>query len=208
VLLRMRAGAGAAGIELDAGSAETAARCVEAAEALRRVQAAGTLLSVEFETLQDYLHYLRACVCALAPLRRRALLYSAAAVSDFFSAPSRQAVHKIQSGDGPLELVLEQTPKLLASIRAGWAPEACVVSFKLETDPSILFDKAAAALARYGVDAVVANELQSRARRVWLVERSGARREIATAPDGTELEAELVAACADLHTRHINAAAK
>jgi phosphopantothenate-cysteine ligase len=47
-------------------------------------------------------------------------------------------------------------------VRHDWAPQAFLVSFKLETDPSILLDKARGAIRAYGVNAVVANELHSR----------------------------------------------
>lgn len=35
-----------------------------------------------------------------------------------------------------------QVPKMLGVLRGSWAPEAYVISFKLETDESILVDKA------------------------------------------------------------------
>lgn len=52
-----------------------------------------------------------------------------------------QAVHKIQSADGPLALNLSKVPKMLGVLRSAWAPGAFVVSFKLETDESILLTK-------------------------------------------------------------------
>ena len=52
-----------------------------------------------------------------------------------------QAVHKIQSADGPLSLNLSKVPKMLGVLRQTWAPGAFVVSFKLETDETILVKK-------------------------------------------------------------------
>lgn len=52
-----------------------------------------------------------------------------------------QAEHKIQSRDGPLELHLDRVPKALGTLRALWAPDALVVSFKLETDEALLEGK-------------------------------------------------------------------
>jgi hypothetical protein len=48
----------------------------------------------------------------------------------------------------------------LSHVRAGvlhhaWAPSAYIVSFKLETDASLLHGKAQKAMQRYGVHAVV-----------------------------------------------------
>jgi hypothetical protein len=42
-----------------------------------------------------------------------------------------QDVHKIQSEEGPLQLVLDRVPKLLGVLRRQWAPAALVVSFKV-----------------------------------------------------------------------------
>jgi len=51
---------------------------------------------------------------------------------------------------------------MLHLIKREWCPnEALVISFKLETDTSLLETKAVAALEKYGVDAVVANMLDS-----------------------------------------------
>ena len=46
-----------------------------------------------------------------------------------------------------------------------------VVSFKLETNGNVLAAKAALAMNKYAVDAVVANRLADYRRRVWLVRR-------------------------------------
>ena len=48
------------------------------------VSAADMLLPVEFTTLSDYLHYLQGTAQALAVCGNAAMLYLAAAVSDFY----------------------------------------------------------------------------------------------------------------------------
>ena len=50
----------------------------------QQVTREGRLLQIDFTTLVDYLHLLRACSLILATVERRALLYLAAAVSDFY----------------------------------------------------------------------------------------------------------------------------
>jgi phosphopantothenate-cysteine ligase len=50
----------------------------------RTVKKNHSLLSVSFQTIADYLHLLKAAAEALQPLENRALLYLAAAVSDFY----------------------------------------------------------------------------------------------------------------------------
>lgn len=44
---------------------------------------------------------------------------------------SLQAVHKIQSSSGPLDMRLVQVPKMLSVLRKDWAPKAFCISFKV-----------------------------------------------------------------------------
>jgi phosphopantothenate-cysteine ligase len=151
--------------------------CMDSDERLVRVLRSYTaakdenrLLSIPFTTIHEYLWLLRETACALAPMRSQAMLYLAAAVSDFFQPESTMAQHKIQSATGGLELALPQVPKLLGAVHSQWAPDAYCVSFKLETDKAILLQKARGAIEKYGMHLVVANELHSRNRQVVLVE--------------------------------------
>ncbi|KAH9679785.1 phosphopantothenate--cysteine ligase 1 [Citrus sinensis] len=83
------------------------------------------------------------------------------------------AEHKIQSGSGPLDMQLLQVPKMLSVLRKEWAPMAFCISFKLETDAEILLEKADMARKKYGMHAVVANELLSRKEQVVVVTNNG-----------------------------------
>lgn len=55
----------------------------------------------------------------------------------------------MQSSAGVPNIQLQLVPKLLAPIVSLWVPHAFVVSFKLETDESILIAKARDALNKY-----------------------------------------------------------
>jgi phosphopantothenate-cysteine ligase len=97
------------------------------------------------------------------------MFYLAAAVSDFFIPRERMEEHKIQSssekpGTGKQLVVnLDPVPKFLSKLVSSWAPrESMIVSFKLETDPSLLVTKAEQALDRYGHDLVIGNLLTTR----------------------------------------------
>lgn len=57
---------------------------------------------------------------------------------------------------------LPQVPKCLQLVCTLWSPRAFVVSFKLETDATLLEPKARRAIRKYGVDLVVANQLDKR----------------------------------------------
>ena len=185
----------------------------EALALYRRAQDEGRLLVLEFEALASYMFQLRAACGALARagLGPRAMVFLAAAVSDFHVPHAKMARHKIQSAAkergapagsaGGLTLTLENVPKMLYLVRRAWCPGAFCVSFKLETDVAILVRKARGAIEKYGVHLVVANELHSRYRELHLVAGAGAD---AAPPqkitrDGVEIEAPLVAAVAARH---------
>ncbi|CAI7578681.1 unnamed protein product [Penicillium glandicola] len=149
------------------------------------------LLLLPFTTVSEYMFELRSLAKLMRPLGPNALFYLAAAVSDFFIPRSRMAEHKIQSGELPphmqgsaissdeiytgeneakpssnskkLVVNLDPVPKFLHQLVDGWAPEgSMVVSFKLETDPSLLVYKARTALQRYAHHLVIGNLLSTR----------------------------------------------
>lgn len=128
----------------------------------QEVKEGGLLLPIEFNTLSEYLHLLKAAAQALSTIGSKAMFYLAAAVSDFYIPASEMPEHKIQSSNGPLQLSMNMVPKILSPLVKDWAPQAFVISFKLETDASILLDKARRALDTYRHQAVVANVLDSR----------------------------------------------
>ena len=181
---------------------------VEALTAFRAAVSSGVLFEVEFTTAIEYFWYFRGIARALAPLGARVCGYFAAAVSDYFVAPETLAEHKLQSSDGPLQLTLPQTPKMLGVLCAHWAPHLFCVSFKLETDEAVLLSKARRAIEVYGVHVVVANMLATRRNRVVLVERGVAEPFATTvieckASDRIEIEEPLVAAICARHDAHV-----
>ncbi|CAL8463214.1 g2748 [Coccomyxa elongata] len=156
------------GVHVTESASELVSDCVSRA---KEAAARGVLLRISFESLFEYLQCLRVIAAGLRPCGRLAAFYLAAAVSDFYIPWSQMVEHKIQSadlGDG-LTLKLQKVPKMLGTLRTQWAPDAFLVSFKLETDEKILISKASKSIARYGVHAVVANILEKRKEVVHLV---------------------------------------
>ena len=158
--------------------------------AARSVSAAGTLMEVPFVSVSDYLHVLKAASEAVAVAGPAAMTLLAAAVSDFYVPEAAMAEHKIQSRGGAsgLQLDLVGVPKTLGVLRHVWAPDAFMVSFKLETDAGILMKKAHGALAAYGMNCVVANLLPTRYTEVHIVDAHSAevvRRPPSSASDGS-----------------------
>lgn len=229
-------------------------------EVLRKYRVArdkNLLLTLPFVTIVDYLHELREIARLLRPLGPNALLYLAAAVSDFFVPPERMAEHKIQSTNAvaglkpqpqsqsqaedeetfdnfdsspsvprhkSLIIDLDPVPKFLKNLVDGWAPEGMIVSFKLETDPSILVHKARYSLDRYQHHLVIGNLLSTRKWEVvfvspgredkWVrVPREGGWGEAEGRPlraeelpredPGVEIEGLIIPAVKELHDEHI-----
>ena len=166
------------------------------------VRSNGLLREIPFTTLSDYLWLLRACCETLAPLGAHAMLYLAAAVSDFYIPASSMSEHKLQSSEGAPEVKLSLVPKMLTPLVRHWVPKAFVISFKLETDPNLLRAKARKALETYGHRLVIANLLQTRKTEVIAVTKDTdeklelTQREIA---EGVEIEGKIVATVSMRH---------
>ncbi|KAI0319307.1 phosphopantothenate-cysteine ligase [Amylostereum chailletii] len=148
------------------------AELFEVLAAYREAHRSGLLHTLTFVTVNDYLWLLRAVSQELNALGRKSLYYLAAAVSDFFLPRQKMSEHKIQSGKGSLLIEMDQVPKILKPMVDEWTPDGFVVSFKLETDPSLLIPKAKAALERYGHQIVIGNDLNRRKYEVVFVSRA------------------------------------
>jgi len=117
------------------------------------------LLKIQFTSVHEYLFLLRETSKAISSCGHDALIFSAAAVSDFYIPTSVMVEHKIQSSEGPLTITFQPVPKMLGILRREWTPEAFVVSFKLETDTNMLSKKAETSLKSYKQQMVVGNLL-------------------------------------------------
>ncbi|XP_023720087.1 phosphopantothenate--cysteine ligase isoform X2 [Cryptotermes secundus] len=163
---------------------------------------AGDLLCISFTSLTEYLWLLRAACECLTPFGSRAVLYLAAAVSDFYIPSNEMPIHKMQSEAGPPTIYLKLVPKMLEPLVNIWVPNAYVVSFKLETDDELLIDKAHAALNKYKHKMVIGNVLQTRKQRVVLV-MPNTTNEIQLSSEemeaGLEIESKIVADIAERH---------
>ncbi|KAM6947454.1 LOW QUALITY PROTEIN: phosphopantothenate--cysteine ligase [Lycodopsis pacificus] len=179
------------------------------AKALKRYQEVTEgelLLPIEFSILSEYLHLLKAAAQALSTIGSKAMFYLAAAVSDFYIPASEMPEHKIQSSNGPLQLSLNMVPKILSPLVKDWAPQAFVISFKLETDAAILLDKARRALDTYRHQAVVANVLDSRRGYVVVVTPGTQAELIITEEDvknDVEIEERIVRNLTSAHNKFI-----
>ncbi|XP_060714101.1 phosphopantothenate--cysteine ligase isoform X2 [Tachysurus vachellii] len=179
-------------------------------EVLKRyqeVKSAGLLLPVEFSTLSEYLHLLKAAAQALSSIGSKAMFYLAAAVSDFYIPASEMPEHKIQSSNGPLQISMKMVPKILKPLVKDWAPKAFVTSFKLETDPSILLERARCALDTYKHQAVVANVLDTRHGYVVVVTKDSQKELVLTDEEAqreVEIEEKIVKNLSHAHTQFIN----
>ena len=140
------------------------------------------LLLLPFTSIAEYLWALKEIATVMRPLGPKALFYLAAAVSDFFLPKDRLSEHKIQSGtvnvgraggkpqqSEKLVIDLDPVPKFLKNLVDGWAPEGMIISFKLETDPSLLVSKAQQSLDKYSHHLVIGNLLSTRKHEVVFI---------------------------------------
>lgn len=147
----------------------------------------GLLLTLKFRTVEEYLAKLKICSEAINDCQSLGLIFLTAAVSDFYIPKNQMTEHKIQSqeyglskADGInseaisldenncLHIQLSPVPKMIPLIRKEYAPNAFCVSFKLETDRSILLEKSKLAIKKYDVHMVIGNVLSTRYEKVWI----------------------------------------
>lgn len=160
------------------------------------------LLPLEYTTLNDYLFQLR---CITQQLNNKhCVIYSAAAVSDFYIPQTKQHTHKLQSDSSDsLTLQFSATPKMLYTLCHMWCPLAYNISFKLETDIDILLMKSKSAIEKYGVDLVIANELHSRYKKCIIVSKSN-QTDIELADTNSDIEQQLIEHIVTLHKQYMN----
>lgn len=126
-----------------------------------------TLLIGPINTRADYTH---ACVerfTTTSDLQKLLALYAprcdvlvmSAAVADYRPVQPI-AGEKLRRGDGPISLELEPTPDLLAEVAARRRPGQLLVGFALEKRHGML-ESARDKLHRKGIDAIVANPLET-----------------------------------------------
>ncbi len=133
-----------------------------------------------------------------------------------------------------LVIDLDPVPKFLKNLVDGWAPQGMIISYKLETDPSILVHKARYSLDRYQHHLVIGNLLSTRKWEVVFVSPGREDRWIRAPPPAsfgpkgwgdaegrplradelpredpdTEIEELIIPAVAELHDAHIKGASK
>ena len=165
------------------------------------------LLEISFTTLNDYLWLLKSVCHELKVFGNKAMLYLAAAVSDFYIPNQDMVEHKMQSSEGAPSVQLKIVPKMLAPLVKNWVPDAFVVSFKLETDQAILLKKAKKALETYQHRVVVANLLHTRKEQVILVDTTGTEKHVVMSKEeldkGLEIEEKIVECLRAQHVKFV-----
>lgn len=143
---------------------------IESIKKYSQLKEKNLLLKVEFTSLFDYLALLEFTCKSIDCMQQNALVYLAAAVSDFYLPKSELPTHKIQSNSSGLELKLKPTPKLLGKLKSNWCTNAFIVSFKLETNHDILINKCKQSLDRYKHHLVIGNILEERKYKVVILD--------------------------------------
>jgi phosphopantothenate-cysteine ligase len=165
------------------------------------------LIQIEYSSIFEYLTLLEFVCKELDILKENAIVYLAAAVSDFYLPKSQMPKHKIQSNQGGLKLDLKPVPKVLGKLKSEWCPRAYVISFKLETDESLLISKSLKALDKYKHNLVIANILETRKNQVIIIEGEQIKQQHLirlNEKDNYEIEVELIKYIINLHLIFLN----
>ena len=170
-----------------------------------RAKAKNLLLKIDYINLVEYLCLLEYTCKQMSPLGSQALIYLAAAVSDFYLPKSEMPTHKIQSNQSAgLQLSLKPVPKLLGKLKATWCPNAFIVSFKLETDADLLYSKCKQSLEKYKQQVVIGNILEDRKNKVTCLQATGELDEITLSDEAsgsTEIEELIIKYLIGLHLK-------
>ena len=83
---------------------------------------------------------------------------------------------------------MKPVPKMMYHVKNTWNPETFLISFKLETDESLLQNKSRAAIEKYGCDMVVANILATRRDTVTIFHKSGLKYDLKSPPEQKQLD--------------------
>uniref|UniRef100_A0A915PW98 DNA/pantothenate metabolism flavoprotein C-terminal domain-containing protein n=1 Tax=Setaria digitata TaxID=48799 RepID=A0A915PW98_9BILA len=165
----------------------------------------GRLLMISFVDVSMYLKTLEMICSRLRHLSSSLLIYLAAAVSDFYICEENLPEHKIHSNQHGLQLSLNIVPKILQKLVRDIVPRAFVVSFKLETDETILISKARQALENYGHQLVIGNILNTRKERVIFVNNKNKEEVIWLTNEqksgGVEIEQRIVEKLVEMHDK-------
>ncbi|VDP12302.1 unnamed protein product [Onchocerca flexuosa] len=163
------------------------------------------LLMISFVDVSVYLMTLELICLRLRSLNSALLIYLAAAVSDFYISEENLPEHKIPSNQESLQLSLNIVPKILQKLVKDIVPQAFVVSFKLETDETILVSKARQALQKYGHQLVIGNILDTRKERVTFISNGDNEETIHLSDEqksrGVEIEQLIVDKLVEMHDK-------
>ena len=124
---------------------------------------------IEYNDVEEYLELYEYISKELSVFGVNSIIFLAAAVSDFYIPKDKIAENKIQSNDSELTIQLYPIKKEIYKIKTEWNQKAFLISFKLETDKNILFQKVNKAIIKTKSDLVIANLLQTRYNVVYLV---------------------------------------
>lgn len=124
---------------------------------------------IEYNDVEEYLELYEYISKELSVFGVNSIIFLAAAVSDFYIPKDKIVENKIQSNDSELTIQLYPIKKEIYKIKTEWNPKAFLISFKLETDKNILFQKVNKAIIKTKSDLVIANLLQTRYNVVYLV---------------------------------------
>ena len=155
------------------------------------------MLTISFETIQEYLRLLRAASQALNIAEHRGMLFLTAAVLNFYAPQSETRRDRLHYTDEKYSVGLHRAPNLRRMIRHVWCPKAFLVTFRLELTDSDTIESAHRDMETWGSNVVVGNNLNTRGEQLVLVTEQEDL--YLTRPENATVETPLISTINSLH---------
>ena len=163
---------------------------------------------VSFNLFEDYIEKLYSIIEKMSILKKNGIVYLASAISDFYIPEDKLSEHKIQSrneiGESleTLDITLYPAPKRIYTIKESLYKDCFLVTFKLETDQTILSKKAKSALENCKSNVVVANLISKRYDEIILFSKN--EEKTINKKDEQYIEELLITELSNLHNNFIS----
>ena len=163
------------------------------------------IILIPYITIHEYLFLYEEITKKISVFNYNSIIFLASAVSDFYIPQNEIIENKIQSNENKngLNIHLKNVNKEIFKIKDEWNKNCFLITFKLETDKNILFDKANKSIIKTKSDLIIANLLQTRYNEVYFVHKNN-KIDIIEKKNEDFIEKNIVEEVIKLHNKYIN----
>ncbi len=163
------------------------------------------IILIPYITIHEYLFLYEEITKKISVFNYNSIIFLASAVSDFYIPQNEIIENKIQSNENKngLNIHLKNVNKEIFKIKDEWNKNCFLITFKLETDKNILFDKANKSIIKTKSDLIIANLLQTRYNEVYFVHKNN-KIDLIEKKNEDFIEKNIVEEVIKLHNKYIN----